>query len=203
MPMNLIVFQIIVLIFSAIIHEYMHGWMAERLGDSTAKDQGRLTINPLPHIDPFGSVFLPFLLVLSGSPFVFGWAKPVPFNPYNLRDAKYGAAKVAIAGPLANLIVAIFFGMVLRFFPLDGNTFLITLLAIAIQINLLLMIFNLVPIPPLDGSKVIMPFLPFALQTKYAEIERYGMILVLFFVIFGFQLIIPVIEFMFKLITGF
>jgi len=199
---NIIIFQVIVLIFSAVIHEYMHGWMADRLGDSTAKDAGRLTMNPIVHLDVFGSLLLPFLLVITGSPFVFGWAKPVPFNPYNLKDQKYGIAKVAIAGPAANLITALFFGFVLRFAPLGGNVMLITLLAIIVQINLLLMIFNLVPIPPLDGSKVFMTFLPAEARNSYMKLERYGMILVMFFIIFAFNLIIPIINFLFRLIVG-
>ncbi|MBU4217283.1 site-2 protease family protein [Candidatus Parcubacteria bacterium] len=199
--MEIAIFQIIVLIFSAIFHEYMHGWMANELGDSTAKDAGRLTMNPLSHIDPVGSVLLPAVLVMTGSPFVFGWAKPVPFNPYNLSDKKYGAAKVAIAGPLGNLMIAIFFGLVLRFFPIASMA-MVSFMQLIVYINLLLMVFNLVPIPPMDGSKVLMPFLPYNWQVKYASLERYGMMLVLFFVMFGFQLIIPVIEFLFKLIVG-
>ena len=199
--MNIVIFQIIVLVFSAIIHEYMHGWMADYLGDSTAKDAGRLTLNPLSHIDPFGSVLLPALMLLSGVGFVFGWAKPVPYNPYNLRDQKYGGAKVALAGPLGNLITAIFFGLLLRFFPLN-NEMMATFFVVIVQVNLVLMIFNLVPIPPLDGSKVIQPFLPHSWQIKYFELERYGMFLVLFFVVFGFNLIIPVINFLFKIIVG-
>lgn len=135
----------------------MHGWMADRLGDPTAKKAGRLTLNPIPHIDIFGSILLPFLLIASGAGFVFGWAKPVPYNPYNLRDAKYGPAKVAAAGPLGNFITALFFGFILRFFPIASPE-LIGLLQIIVFINLLLMIFNLVPIPPLDGSKVLAPF---------------------------------------------
>lgn len=201
MPIEIIIFQIIVLIFSAIIHEYMHGWMADRLGDPTAKHEGRLTLNPIPHIDLFGSILLPFILVITGSPFVFGWAKPVPFNPYNLQDKKYGIAKVAAAGPLANLITAIFFGMILRFLPIVSSTLVISL-AIIVQINLILMIFNLLPIPPLDGSKVIMPFLPYDWQVKLANLERYGFILVLIFIIFAFPLVIPIINFLFRLIVG-
>jgi len=199
--MEMAIFQIVVLIFSAIFHEYMHGWMANELGDSTAKDEGRLTMNPLPHIDPIGSVFLPAILLISGSPFVFGWAKPVPFNPYNLSDKKYGAAKVAIAGPLGNLMIAIFFGLVLRFFSITSMA-LAGLLQLIVYINLLLMVFNLVPIPPMDGSKVLMPLLPYSWQIKYANLEKYGMLLVLFFIMFGFQLIIPVIEFLFRMIVG-
>ncbi len=201
MTTQIVIFQIIVLIFSAIIHEYMHGWMADRLGDPTAKNLGRLTLNPLPHIDPVGSIFLPLLLVLSGSSFVFGWAKPVPFNPNNLRDQKYGPAKVAIAGPLGNFVTAIFFGLILRFFPIMSSQLAI-FLQIIIYINLLLGIFNLVPIPPLDGSKVISPLLPHKWQMKLFEIERYGMFLVMLFIFFAFPIILPIINFFFRVITG-
>lgn len=201
MATTIMIFQIVVLIFSAIIHEYMHGWMADRLGDTTAKDAGRLTLNPIPHIDPFGSILVPALLIFSGVGFVFGWAKPVPFNPYNLRDQKYGAAKVAVAGPLGNLITALFFGMILRFLPIT-SPLAVALLQVVIYINLLLMIFNLVPIPPLDGSKVLQPFLPYSWQEKFYALERYGMILVVLFIIVGFSLITPVIDFLFNLIVG-
>jgi len=201
MSTQIVIFQIIVLIYSAIIHEYMHGWMAERLGDNTAKDLGRLTLNPVPHIDPIGSILLPFILIASGASFVFGWAKPVPYNPYNLRDQKYGGAKVAIAGPMANLIVAVTFGLILRFFTF-ANPDVSYFIQIVIFINLLLMVFNLVPIPPLDGSKVIMPFLSTNLQKKFMVLEQYGMFLVFAFVWFGFGIILPIIGFLFSLITG-
>lgn len=205
MTIQMIVFQIIVLIFSAIIHEYMHGWMADRLGDPTAKNMGRLTLNPIPHLDLFGSILLPFILVVTGARFVFGWAKPVPFNPYNLNDPKYGPAKVAIAGPLGNFITALFFGLLLRFFSgllIGINPILLEFVAIIIYINLLLMVFNLVPIPPLDGSKVIAPLLPHGWQVRFQEMERYGMFLVIVFIMFGFSLIIPIIQFLFNLIVG-
>ena len=205
MSMQIIIFQIIVLVFSAIIHEYMHGWMADRLGDPTAKNLGRLTLNPIPHIDLFGSILLPFLLVVTGAGFVFGWAKPVPFNPNNLRDRKYGSAKVAIAGPLGNIITALFFGLSLRFFAgqlYAFNPIIPELFAIIVFINILLAVFNLVPIPPLDGSKVIMPFLPYNWQVKMASMERYGMIIVILFIMVGFSIIIPIINFLFRLIVG-
>ncbi len=201
MSIEIAVFQIIILIYSAIIHEYMHGWMAERLGDNTAKDLGRLTLNPLPHIDPIGSILLPAVLLISGAGFVFGWAKPVPYNPYNLRDQKYGGAKVALAGPLANLAVAIIFGLILRLIPLASPA-MVYFIEMIVFINLLLMIFNLVPIPPLDGSKVIMPFLSSKIQEKFMMLEQYGMFLVFAFVWFGFGLILPIIYFLFNLITG-
>src|SRR3989339_618439 len=112
-----LVFQLAVLLMSVVIHEFAHGWAAFYLGDPTAKYYGRLTLNPIKHLDPFGSFIVPVLLVLFQSPVVFGWAKPVPFNPYNLTDQKYGPAKVAVAGPLANLAVALVFGLLLRFLP--------------------------------------------------------------------------------------
>lgn len=206
MDIQIMIFSVIVLIYSAIIHEYMHGWMAERLGDNTAKDEGRLTLNPIPHIDINGSIILPAILIMTGAPFVFGWAKPVPFNPNNLRDKIYGGAKVALAGPVANLIVAIFFGLLLRTVfiiqPAFVNQMLVNFMALIVQINLLLMVFNLVPIPPLDGSKVIMPFLSYNWKIKFLKMERYGFMLVLAFVIFGFQFIVPLINFLFKLIVG-
>ena len=201
MNMQIIIFEIIVLVFSAIIHEYMHGWMAYQLGDTTAKEMGRLTLNPLPHIDPLGSILIPGILILTGTGFVFGWAKPVPFNPYNLRDQKYGPAKVAIAGPLGNLITALFFGLILRFAPIP-NPMLGVFISIIVQINILLMVFNLVPIPPMDGSKVILPFLPRQVALKFLSLERFGMIFVLLFVMVGFPLIIPIINFLYMLIVG-
>jgi len=196
------IFALVIILFSAIIHEYMHGWMADYLGDSTARDAGRLTLNPIAHIDLWGSILMPALIFIgTGGGLVFGYAKPVPFNPYNLRDQKYGVAKVALAGPLANLITAVFFGLFLRFVP-GLNIIMLSFLAAIVQINLVLMIFNLLPIPPLDGSKVILPFLPYDAQMKLLQYEQFGFVLVLLFVFFGFNLIIPVINFLFKLIVG-
>lgn len=205
METQLLLFQIMVLIFSVIIHEYMHGWMANHLGDPTAKDAGRLTVNPIPHIDVWGSIILPLMLVITKMPFIFGYAKPVPFNPYNLRDQKYGSAKVALAGPLANFIVALFFGLLLRFFSgylIEHNIILAELLQITVYLNLFLMALNLLPIPPLDGSKVLMPFLPYDWQVKFSQFERFGFIFVLLFIFFGFSLIIPIINFLFNVIVG-
>ncbi len=196
------IFEIIVLVFSAIIHEYMHGFVADRLGDNTAKSLGRLTLNPIPHIDLFGSIILPLLMVFSGTGLVFAWAKPVPFNPYNLRDQRFGVAKVALAGPLGNLILALMFAAVLRFVPNLGE-YMTIFLGIIVYINLILMVFNLVPIPPLDGSKVLAAFLPPKLQLRFFAIERYGMFLVLLFVMFGYNIITPVISGLFHLLTGY
>ncbi|MFA7087727.1 MAG: site-2 protease family protein [Patescibacteria group bacterium] len=195
------IFQIIVLIFSAIAHEYMHGWMAYRLGDPTAKNAGRLTLNPLAHLEWFGSFFLPLIMVITKMPFVFGWAKPVPYNPYNLRDRKYGEAKVAMAGPLANLIIALFFGLLIRVLPVFNITF-IGLLGVVVYINLILMVFNLIPIPPLDGSKILAVFLSPRLRERYLGNERAGFIFIILFVMLAGSLIIPVVNFLFRLIVG-
>lgn len=195
------VFIVVVLLFSAIIHEYMHGWMAYRLGDNTAKDAGRLTFNPLAHLEWFGSFFLPLSMIITRMPFVFGWAKPVPYNPYNLRDRKYGDAKVALVGPLANFIVALFFGLILRFFPNFNLTFS-GLLMIIVQINLVLMVFNLIPIPPLDGSKILGVFLPPTLREKYLHLERTGFILVIIFVMLAGGLLMPLVNVLSRLIVG-
>ncbi|PIZ01223.1 site-2 protease family protein, partial [bacterium (Candidatus Gribaldobacteria) CG_4_10_14_0_8_um_filter_33_9] len=149
---------ILILIFSIVLHEIAHGWMANYLGDPTTKEAGRLTLNPFKHLDPLGSVILPFILFLTRSNIMFGWAKPVPINPYLFRDKKYGEVKTAIAGPLANIFIAVFFGLLIRFLPLlslNNSLFVENLIMVfyyIVWINLVLAIFNLIPIPPLDGS---------------------------------------------------
>lgn len=195
------IFQIIVLVFSAVIHEYMHGWMAYRLGDTTAKDAGRLTLNPLAHLEWFGSFFLPLVMIISQMPFLFAWAKPVPYNPNNLKDHQYGEAKVAIAGALGNVIIALFFGLFLRFFPVINITFF-GLVSLIVYINLVLAVFNLVPLPPLDGSKVLAAFLPARLREKYLSLERFGLVLVILFVMLAGSSVIPVVNFLFNVIVG-
>jgi Zn-dependent protease len=196
-------FFLIVLIMSAVVHEYMHGWAANELGDETAKNAGRLTLNPLVHLDPVGSFLLPLILYIStAGAFVFGYAKPVPYNPYNLKDLKYGPAKVAAAGPLANLAIAVFCGLVIRFVPV-GNVMFFLLLQIIVQLNLVLMVFNMIPIPPLDGSKIILPFLPVKWQMKFVELEKYGFIFALAIVMFAFPAIVFIVNILFRLIVGF
>ncbi len=196
------IFLIVVLIFSAIFHEYMHGFAALRLGDPTAKNAGRLTFNPIVHLDLFGSILLPLSMVLLGSPFLFAWAKPVPYNPNNLSDKKYGDAKVAAAGPLANLAIAVVLALVLRFMPFSAPTFSM-LIASIIYINLILMVFNLIPIPPLDGSKVVSAFLPDKIKSRYLSLERFGLLFVFMFIyVFNDLVIIPV-EFISKILLNF
>jgi len=195
------VFQIIVLVFSAVAHEYMHGWMAYHLGDPTAKNAGRLTFNPLAHLEWFGSFFLPVIMLLFNMPFIFGWAKPVPYNPYNLRDQKYGDAKVALAGPLANLFIALVFGLILRIFPFFSLTF-VGLISFIIYINLILMVFNLIPIPPLDGSKILAVFLPVETRRRYLHLERTGFILIIVVVMMAGSAILHLVNWLFRLIVG-
>jgi len=182
----------IILIFSIIIHEYAHGWAALQLGDPTAKNAGRLSLNPIAHLDIFGSLLVPLIMYMTTG-FVFGWAKPVPFNPYLLRDKKYGPAKVAIAGPLANLSVALIFGLLFRLMPLQGFTLIV-------MINLILAVFNLMPIPPLDGSKILFAFIPAEYNYIKISLERFGFIILLFFIFFAFNLIWPIVNFLYKLV---
>ncbi len=149
------------IIISAIFHEYAHAWMALYLGDPTAKKAGRLTLNPLAHIDPFGTIVLPLLLMITSGIFI-GYAKPVPINPYNLRDQKYGPAKVAVAGPASNLLIALILSLFLRQFTF--SSFVQLALSFAVYINIILALFNLIPIPPLDGSKLLKAFTSFDLS---------------------------------------
>lgn len=149
-----LIFGIIVLIFSVVLHEVAHGYMANWLGDPTARLQGRLTLNPVSHIDPLGSIILPGLLLMTSSPLLIGYAKPVPYNPYNLRG-RYGEGLVAFAGPGTNILLALIFGLLIRFAGPQLGPDLVGAFAIIAYVNMLLALFNLIPIPPLDGSKVL------------------------------------------------
>jgi len=160
------IFIIVIIMFSAVVHEVMHGVAADKLGDSTARYAGRLTLNPIPHIDPFGSILLPLLFALSGSPILFGWAKPVPYNPYNLTGSpRFGEAIVAGAGPASNFALALLAALVIRaqVLPFEINS----VLFLVVLANIMLGIFNLIPIPPLDGSKVLTAFLPLGARMAY------------------------------------
>ncbi len=200
--MSLALFTIVVFVFSAVVHEYMHGWAANEQGDQTAKMLGRLTLNPLAHLDLWGSFLMPALLYFgTGGQFVFGYAKPVPYNPFALRDRKYGPAKVAVAGPLANLAMALVFGLMMRFVPIN-NALLLGAFATIVQVNLILAVLNLVPLPGLDGSKVLMPFLPASWQQFYLRLEAQSMILVFLVVMLAFPLLAMVVNWLFRLIVG-
>lgn len=188
---------------SVVIHEVSHGYAALALGDPTAKYQGRLTLNPLNHLDPIGSFLVPLLGYFAGG-FIIGWAKPVPFNPYNLRNAKWGEALVAIAGPLSNISLAIIFGLFIRFGSnlITLNQAFLSLASFVVLINITLAIFNLVPIPPLDGSKILFALLPYKFQGLRESFEKYGLILVFIFIFFIWQIMSPVIHYIFSLFTG-
>lgn len=204
---NLLIFQLAVLLMSVVIHEVSHGIVALWQGDPTAKMMGRLTLNPAKHLDMWGSFLVPLgLFIFSGGNFLFGWAKPVPYNPYNLRNQKWGAAMVGAAGPLSNFILAATFGITLRFFPATSELVfmqnLFQLFVIIVMLNILLGVFNLMPIPPLDGSKLLFSLLPPHMEHIKLFLERYGFLLLLFFIFFAFQAIFPIIEPLFRLVTG-
>ena len=196
------IFQIAILIMSVVVHEVSHGYAASMLGDQTAKYQGRLTLNPIKHIDPIGSIVVPTIGYLFGG-FIFGWAKPVPYNPYNLKPGRWSEATVAVAGPASNLVLALIFGLLLRFgVSMNWSPAFMGITASIVFINILLAIFNLVPIPPLDGSKILMAFFPEKFLEIRAFFEKYGLILILFFIFFLWQFILPLVVAIFTLITG-
>ena len=185
-------FFLVVIIASAILHEYMHGWVADQLGDPTARYAGRLTLNPVAHIDPIGSILMPiFLLFVSGGAFMFAYAKPVPYNPYNLKFKKWGPALVAVAGPLANFFLAFVFGLAVQYSAPSAITAFFEIIVFA---NVLLGVFNLVPIPPLDGSKILYAVLPDSMWKVRQMLEQYGFVLLIIFILFLFDTIHPLIN---------
>ncbi|MBA3051609.1 MAG: site-2 protease family protein [Candidatus Omnitrophica bacterium] len=172
-----------ILFFSVIVHEVAHGYAALRLGDETALYSGRLTLNPIPHIDPVGTIILPLFLFITNAGFLIGWAKPVPVNPYNFVNPRQDFAKVGAAGPLANIALALISAMLLTIINLAGLMTSFELIAGLLQysvfINILLAVFNLIPIPPLDGSRILAAVLPYDKAYKYERMMRFGPFLTL------------------------
>lgn len=195
------IIQLAILFFSIIVHEVSHGYVALIKGDPTAKYSGRLTLNPLPHIDIFGTIILPILLVIMHAGIIFGWAKPVPINPYNLRNPKKDMIWIGAAGPASNFGIAI--GLSILFRAGLGHTFIGQFLVYAIAINILLAIFNLIPIPPLDGSRILEGVLPYEAQMSYKRIEPFGFLIIfpLLIILFPFVLL-PIMRGLFFLFTG-
>lgn len=189
---------------SVVIHEVAHGAMAYRFGDMTARFAGRLTLNPIKHLDPIGSVILPALLVISQAGFVIGWAKPVPYNPLNLTNKRWGTLAVASAGILANLSIAIIFSILIRIVISFGfaSEALLFVLSTIVLVNIVLAFFNLMPVPPLDGSKILFSLLPARFAHYEASLERYGLVFAILLVFFVWQYITPVVIKLFTLLTG-
>lgn len=182
-----IVRLLVIYVIAITIHEFSHAWAGHQLGDPTARLEGRLTLNPAAHIDPLTTLALPFMLLLIGSPIIFGAARPVPFNPYMVRYGRKGAALIALAGPGSNILLALLVGIIVRVLPnlaSFGDGLLINLLVI----NIALALFNLIPIPPLDGSRVVYAFAPTKVMEAMERFERTGPIalLVIFFVVYPF-----------------
>lgn len=204
MSFEIVVLYLVVLIFSVVIHEVSHGLVAEKLGDPTARLAGRLTLNPLPHIDLFSSILLPAFLIWVQSPIIFGAAKPVPVNYANLKRPKRDMALVALAGPGSNFLLALLCALPLRFGLFSSQTLGGEFLAQAVLVNLVLGIFNLLPIPPLDGSKILAGVISEKFLPALFSLERYGFFLVIVFLYLGIldAVMVPVLRFFLRLFLG-
>ncbi|MDR3558532.1 MAG: site-2 protease family protein [Candidatus Pacebacteria bacterium] len=196
-PISLI-FSIIILIMSVVLHELSHGYAAVALGDPTPRIQGRLTLNPLKHLDPVGSVIVPIVTSLFG--FTFGWAKPVQWNPYNLKNKRTGEFLIAAAGPACNFLIAVIFGLLVRFAPFSVS--FVEISYYVVTINVVLAIFNLVPLPPLDGSHILFSLLPPRLASVRTVIERYAIFFMLIALLVIWPLVSPLIGIIVTALTG-
>ncbi len=201
--------SVIPILLAIILHEISHGWVADRLGDSTARYSGRLTLNPAAHIDLFGTIILPLVLLISGG-FIFGYAKPVPINPHNLRNPRRDIIWVSLAGILTNLALAAVSAMLFRFmastFPGSRGLIvspLVMMLGVSVRINVILAVFNAIPIPPLDGSRVLAYLLPPEQSAVFSRLEPYGFIIILVLFFTGLiDFIWPIVRFFMALLLG-
>ena len=196
--------QVLAFTIAVTVHEASHGWLADKFGDSTARAMGRVTMNPMAHIDPVGTVILPLLLILTRSPYIFGWAKPVPVNPYNLRNPRKDMLWIGLAGPMANIITAVVFSLILRSGLIVAGSISQIFIVQVILINLVLAVFNLIPIPPLDGYQILSGLLPREAAISYSRIQPYGMwilIALLFLGVIGL-IIGSVVGILFNLLVG-
>lgn len=198
------IFYFVILIFSIIIHEVSHGIAAEREGDPTARLMGRITLNPLKHIDWFGSILLPLILVISKAGFVVGWAKPVPYNPHNVRHGRKSVARIAASGVCANLSIAIVFGLAIRvavYLQFLSGAF-VSVASIIVLVNLVLAFFNSIPLAPLDGFNFFRALLGSRLEKVFIFMERYSLPLLIIFLLFGWRVVAPGVLWLFTLLTG-
>jgi Zn-dependent protease len=192
------------LIFAITVHEFAHGWVANQRGDSTARMLGRLTLNPIKHIDPVGTILMPAILFFTGSPFLFGWAKPVPINFNALKSPKQDMILVALAGPVSNFIMALLWLLVIVFALNLQSQLLMDMAHFGIAINLVLGVFNLLPLPPLDGSRVVSALLPNHLAYRYNKLEAYGLYILLGLLFLGIfeRVILPIVNFILNYLLG-
>jgi len=199
-PIQYFTISIIPVLLAITVHEAAHGYAAKHFGDKTAYFLGRITLNPIKHIDPIGTVVIPGMLLLLSAPFLFGWAKPVPVNFSNLNNPKKDMMWVALAGPASNLVMAIIWAIILGLFKSSGTSyalFVIGMAQVGIMINLVLMLLNLLPIPPLDGGRMAVSLLPSPWSYKLASIERYGMFILIFLIVSGLlsAILLPLLRF--------
>ncbi|MDE2188131.1 MAG: site-2 protease family protein [Patescibacteria group bacterium] len=200
-PLSLI-FTVVILIMSVVMHELSHGFAANALGDPTPRIQGRLTLNPLKHLDPLGSVIVPIATYLLGG-FTFGWAKPVVWNPNNVKNQRLGEFLIAAAGPAINIVIAVVFSLLIRFAPmLSLNTAFLAISSYVVMINIVLALFNLIPLPPLDGSHILFALLSPRQQHIRAGIERYSLIFMFIALIVVWPMVSPLINVVFHLLTN-
>lgn len=190
--LHILSYMALPLILAMVFHEYAHGWVAHYYGDNTAKQAGRLTLNPLAHIDPTGTILVPLMCLLFPNGIFFGWAKPVPVNPAQLRNSRRDMALVAAAGPGMNLLLAVFTALLYNLLSSVDPSFkgspIAVMLLYSVGINILLMVFNLIPIPPLDGGRVLMSLLPYGMAKSMSQLEPYGMFVLIGLLVFDSQL---------------